>query len=147
MFHSSNGRCGNPSAPGVCCSRAVTSMTVHTKVREIGILRAIGGTRSGVMSLFVGQGFFIALLAMGFGLVIGWNFALNINEIAAFIHSSTGWHPFPPEIYHLDRIPVKLDLEDNLVNFAITLLLGGAAAVVPGALAALKPPLRAIRYE
>ena len=125
----------------------VLFMTVHSKVRELGILRAVGASRTGVLLLFVGQGFLIALLGMLLGLVFGYWFGANINEIADYLHYYTGWHPFPPEVYHLDRIPVRFSLEENLVNFAITLLLGSVAAIVPGLLAALKPPLKAIRYE
>tara|TARA_R110002072_G_scaffold207656_1_gene365209 strand:+ start:86 stop:1459 length:1374 start_codon:yes stop_codon:yes gene_type:complete len=125
----------------------VLFMTVHSKVRELGILRAIGASRMGVLSLFVGQGFLIAFVAMTLGLILGYYFAMNINEIAAFQFRFTGWHPFPPEVYHLDRIPIKFSLEDNLANFAITLAIGSIAAVIPGTMAALKPPLKAIRYD
>ncbi|MGE0706736.1 MAG: ABC transporter permease [Planctomycetota bacterium] len=125
----------------------VLFMTVYSKVRELGILRAIGASRSGVLALFVGQGFLIALAGMVAGLALGYWFGMNINEIAAWQQQYTGWHPFPPEVYHLDRIPVKFSLEETLGNFGLTLLLGSAAAVVPGTIAALKPPLKAIRYE
>lgn len=125
----------------------VLFMTVHSKVRELGILRAIGASRSGVFTLFVGQGFLIALLAMLVGLIMGYFFAMNINEIAMWQYQYTGWHPFPPEIYHLDRIPIRFSREETLQNFAITLTIGGAFAVIPAAIAALKPPLKAIRHD
>ena len=125
----------------------VLFMTVHTKVRELGILRAVGATRTGVLSVFVGQGFLIAFVAMLVGMIAGYVTGLYINEIADTLHAVTGWHPFPAEIYYLDFIPVKFDLQDTLMNFAITLGLGSIAALIPGLLAALKPPLKAIRYE
>jgi lipoprotein-releasing system permease protein len=125
----------------------VLFMTVHSKVRELGILRAVGASRSGVLALFVGQGFLLALAGMASGLVLGYVFGAYINEFAAWQFQFTGWHPFPPEVYHLDRIPVKFSMRDSLENFGITLLLGSGAAFVPGLLAALKPPLKAIRYE
>ncbi|MBL4850483.1 MAG: ABC transporter permease [Planctomycetes bacterium] len=125
----------------------VLFMTVHSKVRELGILRAIGASKLGVLSLFVGQGFLIAFVAMSLGLLLGWGFATNINEFAAFQFQFTGWHPFPPEVYHLDRIPVQFSLKDNLWNFVITLSIGSGAAIIPGGMAALKPPLKAIRYD
>jgi len=70
-----------------------------------------------------------------------------INEIADTIHRMTGWHPFPPEIYYLERIPIKFEPLDTLFNFTVTLALGAVAAIVPGTIAALRPPLKSIRYE
>lgn len=125
----------------------VLFMTVHSKVREFGILRAMGGTPGGVLSLFLGQGFLIAFLGMALGLVSGIVMSWYINEAADFIHRLTGWHPFPPDVYYLDRIPTKIDAGENAVNFAIVLALGSVAAIVPGVLAALKPPLKAIRHD
>ena len=54
---------------------------------------------------------------------------------------------FPPDIYYLDRIPTRIDMRENVVNFGITLLLGGLMGFVPGVLAALRPPLKAIRHD
>lgn len=125
----------------------VLFMAVHTKVRELGILRAVGGTRSGVLSLFVGQGFAIALTGMAVGLGLGILSSIYINEAADTIHRWTGWHPFPPEVYYLDRIPTRIDAQENIVNFAVVLALGSVAALIPGVLAALRPPLKSIRYE
>lgn len=125
----------------------VLFMAVHTKVRELGILRAVGGTRAGVMSLFVGQGLAIAITGMVVGLGIGILTSLYINEAADFIYRHTGWHPFPPDVYYLDRIPTRIDAQENVVNFAVVLALGSVAAIVPGVLAALRPPLKSIRYE
>lgn len=125
----------------------VLFMAVHTKVRELGILRAVGGTREGVLSLFVGQGFAIALTGMVLGLGLGVLASLYINEAADGIYRLTGWHPFPPDVYYLDRIPTRIDMNENIVNFGITLALGSLAALVPGFLAAWRPPLKSIRYE
>lgn len=125
----------------------VLFMAVHTKVRELGILRAIGGTRRGVLSLFIGQGFAIALTGMLLGLGLGVLLSLYINEAADLIDRVTGWHPFPPEVYYLDKIPTRIDLQENAVNFVVTLALGSLAAIVPGFLAAWRPPLKSIRYE
>lgn len=125
----------------------VLFMTVHSKVREFGILRAIGGTPGGVLSLFMGQGFLIALLGMALGLGLGVLASEYINEAANLIYRLTGWHPFPPDVYYLDRIPTKIDAGENAVNFAVVLALGSLAAIVPGGLAALRPPLKAIRND
>lgn len=125
----------------------VLFMTVHTKIREFGILRAIGGTPQGVLSLFMGQGLLIALLGMASGTVVGIVLSNYINEAADLIKKLTGWHPFPPEVYYLDRIPTRIDPGEIAFNFVVVLGLGAIAAIVPGVLAALRPPLKAIRHD
>lgn len=125
----------------------VLFMSVHTKVRELGILRAVGATPQGVLVLFVGQGILIAIVGMTVGLGLGVLTSDYINEIADAIHAVTGWHPFPPDVYYLERIPSQIEWRENAINFAVTLIIGSIAAIVPGMLAALRPPLKAIRYE
>ncbi len=125
----------------------VMFMSVHTKVRELGILRAIGGTRRGVLSLFVGQGFAIAGLGMAVGLGAGMFLSVYINEVATQVEKVTGWHPFPKDIYYLDRIPSVISWPENAQNFVVVLTLGSLAAFVPGFLAAFRPPLKAIRHD
>ena len=95
----------------------------------------------------MGQGLLIAVAGMAVGLALGVTTSHYLNEIADAIHAATGWHPFPPEVYYLDRIPSKIEWGENAFNFTITLVIGSVAAVVPGMLAALRPPLKAIRYE
>ncbi|MCA8923071.1 MAG: ABC transporter permease [Planctomycetes bacterium] len=125
----------------------VLFMSVHTKVREIGILRAMGANSMGVLALFVTQGLVLALVGILFGYVLGNLIGWNINEIADGIKALTGWHPFPPEVYYIDKIPYKPSPSDTAINVAITLTLGMLAAFIPGILAALRPPLKAIRYD
>ena len=125
----------------------VLFMTVHGKTRELGILRAVGATRFGVFSLFVGQGLLLATVSMILGLGLGLLGGSYINETADLLERFTGWHPFPPEVYYLEKIPMKFVWADIGVNFGITLMLGAIAAVFPACIAALRPPLRSIRYE
>ena len=125
----------------------VMFIIVQTKVREFGILRALGGTPPGVLLLFVGQGMIIAMVGALMGLGAGILTSNYINEIADLLHAWTGWHPFPPDIYYLDRIPTRIDQGENLVNFAVTLGFGALAGLVPGISAAFRPPLRALRHD
>jgi ABC-type lipoprotein release transport system permease subunit len=123
----------------------VLFMSVQNKVRELGILRAVGGTRMGALWIFLGQGILIATLGMIFGSVLGLVLAQYVNEIANLIKALTGWHPFPPEVYYLEKIPAKIELFEVVVNGALTLVIGALAATVPAILAAYRPPIRAIR--
>jgi putative ABC transport system permease protein len=48
------------------------AMAVHERVREIGIMRAIGWRSSRIAALILGEAVAIGLLALGAGLVAGW---------------------------------------------------------------------------
>lgn len=125
----------------------VLIMTAFMKVRELGILRAVGASRFGVFGLFVGQGLLIASIAMGLGCGLGILLSNYINEAAAIVHKLTGWHPFPPEVYYLERIPTKIVPREIGEDFVATLVLGVVFALIPATIAALRPPIRSIRYE
>jgi ABC-type lipoprotein release transport system permease subunit len=125
----------------------VLVMTIQFKVRELGILRAVGGSWKGTLLIFLGQGFLLAFIGMILGSALGLLGAHYINELADFIHKLTGWHPFPPEVYYLERIPSKIYWSELATNAVITLALGFVFSVFPALVAALRPPIRAIRND
>ncbi|MEZ0230667.1 MAG: ABC transporter permease [Planctomycetota bacterium] len=125
----------------------VVFMNVQTKVRELGILRAVGGSAAGTLQIFLGQGFLLAVLGMLLGSAAGLIGAHYINELAAVIHRLTGWHPFPPEVYYLERIPSKIYWSELVVNAAFTMLFGFVFALIPAIQAAVRAPIRAIRHD
>ncbi len=125
----------------------VLVMTIQFKVRELGILRAVGGSWTGTLAIFLGQGFLLAFIGMILGSALGLFGAHYINELADFIHRLTGWHPFPPEVYYLERIPSKIYWSELGVNAILTLCLGVGFSVPPAIVAALRPPIRAIRND
>ena len=130
-----------------CSIFVVLYMSVQNKVRELGILRAVGGTRSGALAIFMGQGVLIAICGLVLGCLLGLLLAYNVNEVATVIHRYTGWHPFPPDVYYLERIPAQVEWRDIVENSGLTLLLGAFMAFFPALVAALRPPIRAIRYD
>lgn len=125
----------------------VMIMSVLTKVRELGILRAVGASRFGVFLLFLGQGVLIALIAMILGCAFGIFVSIHLNEVADIVYKVTGQHPFPPEIYYLEKIPSKLVPREIAEDFGVTLVFAMIWGVIPAFIAAMRPPIRAIRYE
>src|SRR5262249_21804464 len=94
----------------------VVYMTANSKIRELGILRAMGGSRMGTFQIFITQGSFLAITGLILGSIGGLFIALYINELADFIHKLTGWHPFPPEVYYLERIPALVEWRELFIN-------------------------------
>src|SRR5258706_15483199 len=64
---------------------AIYTLVVRAKTRDIGILRALGGTEGGVTSIFLMSGGLCGLFGSIFGITLGLLLALNLNEILDFI--------------------------------------------------------------
>jgi len=64
---------------------AIYTMVVRAKTRDIGILRALGATEGGVLSVFLVSGGLCGLFGSIFGVGLGLLLALNLNEILDFI--------------------------------------------------------------
>jgi lipoprotein-releasing system permease protein len=68
----------------IVCAGLVLSIfwaIVHEKTRDIGILRAIGASRPGILGIFLIYGLVIGLLGSVVGVGLGWLVVTNINAI------------------------------------------------------------------
>ena len=126
---------------------ATLTMTVVEKTREIGVLRALGATPAGILSIFLLNGTLVGALGASLGYGVGLLIADNVNPIREFLRDTFGWDIFPADIYAFDYIPTYLDQETALL-FALSA--AGSAmvfAVIPAARAARLKPVTALRYE
>lgn len=126
---------------------ATLTMTVAEKTRDIGVLRALGATPGGILSIFMINGTLVGMLGAGLGYALGMLVAHNVNPIRLFLRESFGWEIFPPDIYLFENIPTHIDHAAAL-PFAV----GACAwalvfAVIPAVRAARLRPVRALRYE
>lgn len=64
---------------------AIYTLVVRAKTRDIGILRALGATRGGIVVVFLLSGMFCGLVGSLIGIGMGLAFSRNVNEIAEFI--------------------------------------------------------------
>ena len=54
---------------------------VHEKTRDIGILRAVGASRPGILGVFLAYGLVIGIAGAVIGALLGWFVTTNINAI------------------------------------------------------------------
>ncbi|TBR23071.1 ABC transporter permease [bacterium] len=108
------------------------------KMRDIGILRAMGATPAMIRRIFVWEG----LLIGGFGTLLGLALGLTLCWVIAR-------YPIvelPADIYYLSRVPVAVDPLDfawvTVSGFLLTL----AATVFPAWRASRIDPIEAIHY-
>ena len=126
---------------------AVMLMAVKEKARDIGIIKSVGGTVSGIMEIFLINGFIIGVVGAGVGGIGGLLFVKYINQIAAGIQKATGITILPTNVLHLDSIPTYIDpVSVGMILFAavsVALL----AAMVPSLMAARLNPVESLRHE
>ncbi|HEY1068677.1 MAG TPA: FtsX-like permease family protein, partial [Pirellulales bacterium] len=126
---------------------AIFYMIVVEKTRDIGILKSLGASASGVMGVFVGYGISLGAVGAGAGVVLGLAFVHYINEIADVLGWLTGREVFDPTIYYFYEIPAIID------PFTVSWIAAGAvfiavtASILPARRAALLHPVEALRYE
>ncbi len=127
---------------------AILHTTVVTKMRDIGILKSIGGSVRGIMSIFLLNGLFIGVVGSALGTAGGLAVTRNINQIEAFLHRLLGFQLFPSNVYYLDRIPVIENPWPIIVWTSLTAVaMSFLASAYPAWKAARLDAVETLRYE
>ncbi len=126
---------------------AILRMVVLEKMKDIGILKALGATAKGIMSIFLLNGLFIGVMGAAMGVVIGIAIVLNINTIEKIVFNISGWRPFPPEIYYFNQIPTVISQPDIAVIAGLTILSSLIFSLQPSIRASHYNPVEVLRYE
>jgi lipoprotein-releasing system permease protein len=114
-------------------------MAVNDKVREIGILRAMGATRQGILRIFMLEGMLIGLSGSFAGTALG--------LLSYWLQSRFGLIQLPGDVYFVTVLPVELRWTDVAIVLALTNFLCGIATILPALKAARHDPVEAIRHE
>ena len=126
---------------------AIFYMIVVEKTRDIGILKALGASSGGVMSIFLGYGLALGLVGSGVGVGLGLLFVHYINEIEKGITWVLGRKVFDETIYYFPAIPtaVQPGMVFWVANGAVVIAV--LASILPARRAARLHPVDALRYE
>jgi len=106
----------------------ILTIAVAERTSEIGLLRAVGATRRGILALFLGEAALLAVLGGTAGLLLGWGAALALHLL-------------------VPALPVHTPWSYALLAELLALCVGLAAGVLPARRAALLDPLEALRSE
>ena len=112
----------------------ISLMVANERRREIGVLRALGATRSMIFRLILGESVIIAAIGGILGIGMSWIILVL----------------FQSYISVMTRIPLSIPAVSSLVSisvltFIVTVAVGGLAALYPAVRSALMEPYEAIR--
>lgn len=123
-------------------------MIVQQKTRDIGIIKSLGGTSSGVAAIFVGYGFLVGVVGAFLGLLSGTVFVRYINEIQDKLAE---WNPelrvWSRETYIFDTIPNRVDPNEAAVIVIVAILASILGSLIPAYRASRVWPVESLRYE
>ena len=120
-------------------------MTVKSKEREIGILQTIGASKKQIILIFFTQGLFVSFIGIFIGLVLGFIFILNLNNLITFTESILGKNLL--EAYFINYFPYHIDFLQILIICITSLFISLLASLVPSLRAVRLNPVEILRHE
>ncbi len=126
---------------------AIFYMIVVQKTRDIGIIRAVGGSATGVAQIFLGFSIATAAIGSAVGLLGGYLFVHYINRIQDWIAAWFGFRVWQPDVFLFERIPNEVDPATAVVIAVWAIASGLVGALIPSVMAGVADPVEAIRYE
>ena len=126
---------------------AIFYMIVMQKTRDIGVIRAVGGSAPGVAQIFLAYGAATGLVGSILGLVGGYYFVRYINEIEDLLARWWGFRVWERDVFLFERIPNEVDPAVALVIAVWAVASGLVGALIPAVRAAVMEPAEAVRYE
>jgi lipoprotein-releasing system permease protein len=122
-------------------------MIVVEKTKDIGIIKSVGATGTGILSLFLGYGFAIGVIGASLGFGVAFFVVKYINELHAWLGRRMGIVIWSPETYQFDKIPSRMETSTVVYVLIVAVLSAVLGALLPAIRAAMMNPVDALRYE
>ncbi|GJM17257.1 MAG: ABC transporter permease [Thermodesulfobacteriota bacterium] len=119
------------------------TMVVMEKGKDIGILRAMGATKSGILKIFVTEGMVIGTIGTLLGTALGFGICYMLktsDTIRTLI-------PFDNNVYPISDFPVKIEPFYFVIVAVFSIMICFVATLYPSFQASRKDPIESLRYE
>ncbi len=116
-------------------------MSIRERTREIGIMKAIGGSDGEIMRIFFVEASLIGLTGGVLGVIGGW----GIDRVANTLANRWVLRQAGQAIRHIEFFSIPWYLSGGAILFALVISL--LAAIYPAMRAAKVDPIKALRYE
>lgn len=122
---------------------AILILIVLEKVRDIGVMQAMGSSARGIAEIFLAYGVAIGAAGSAAGVALGILIVRNIDHVEAAARRLMGLRL--PDV--APRIPTLMDWSTNAWIVVTALAVSFAAGLLPAIKAARMDPVEAIRHE
>ncbi|WP_310531884.1 lipoprotein-releasing ABC transporter permease subunit [Novosphingobium sp.] len=123
------------------------AMMVHTKSRDIAIMRTMGATRKSMLRTFVTAGTVVGTAGTLAGLALGFIILIFRQPIVTGIELLTGQSLWDPKIRFLTELPARTDPIEVMAITGLAIGLSFLATLYPAYRAASTDPVQVLRYE
>jgi len=113
-------------------------MLVTEKAREVAILKSMGARDGAILRVFVIEGFYIGLVGLLLGLLLGIGGCLMLSRYGL---------PLDPDVYYIQKLPVVMRVGEIAGVSLAALGLCCLATLYPASLASRMRPVDGLRYE
>lgn len=122
-------------------------MVVADKSADIAILRTMGASKSGIMSIFVTQGTTVGILGTGLGAVLGVLITLNLTAVLRTLEDVLNAALPADDVYMISYMRAELQSTDVLWVCVCALSVSFLATLYPAYRATRILPAEVLRYE
>jgi lipoprotein-releasing system permease protein len=122
-------------------------LVVNDKQGDIAILRSQGATSSGIVRIFLVQGFLVGAIGTLIGVLAGIGLSLAITDFVALLERLLHIQFLKADVYPIGYLPSDLRWPDVLQVAATALAMSTLAALYPAWRAAKVQPALALRYD
>jgi lipoprotein-releasing system permease protein len=122
-------------------------MVVKDKQGDIAILRTLGASPGGIMTVFIIQGTLIGIIGTLAGLGLGMLLALNVEQLVHALEALVGTTFLAPDVYFMSDLPAELRVGDLWRICGTAFVLTVLSTIYPAWRAARSQPAEALRHE
>jgi lipoprotein-releasing system permease protein len=122
-------------------------MVVKDKRSDIAILRTLGASPRGILTIFMTQGTAIGLIGTAAGVALGVLISVNLETLIHGLEAVLGVHFLDAKVYFISDLPATVQWPDVLKISLTTFLLCSLSTLYPAWRAARTQPAQSLRHD